>query len=740
MIDKIQIKEIATYDDEGILIDNLDKVNFIYGANGTGKTTISRIIQNPEDLDFADCSIKWNDDVPIKSLIYNKAFRDLNFGRSSIAGVFTLGQATREEVEAINLKKSNLEILIEKGKQKKRSRDKLIEQKKLHDNDLSAVIWSSIYKRYEENYKEAFIGSINSKEKFKEKTLKEFIENSGEEIADDKLLESAKTIFKGTPQRINNLTAFDFSRLIEIEENGIWAQKVIGKSDVDISKLIARLNINDWVFEGANYIQEEDETCPFCQQKTISNEFRKQIDDFFDEDFLQKTKLVKELSEEYQRIGTNLQNQLTLIETAQKENVNSKLELELYSSQLRTLSNVLIANKEILINKEQEPSRILELVSLKEQSELIGATIGKANEKINTHNQIVDNFQNEKTKLINNIWFKIIEDNRAMLSQGLRKSNGLQTGIENIERLRLETGEEYRILNRQIKVDTRNVTSIQPTIDEINRILAIYGFDNFQIVPSTVENNHYQIERQDGSLATSTLSEGEITFLTFLYFQQLVKGGISEDEITDNKVVIIDDPISSLDSNILFVVSTLIKGLLKKVRAGTGNIKQVILLTHNVYFHKEVSFIDGRTSELENTKYWILRKNNSKTSIQYYETNNPIKTSYDLLWQELNNESNTSSITVQNIMRRIIEHYFKLLGKYGDDVLISKFETGEEQEICRSLISWINEGSHTIPDDLYIEQHDNTKEKYLLIFKRIFEEMNQIEHYNMMMRNVNASG
>jgi len=435
-----------------------------------------------------------------------------------------------------------------------------------------------------------------------------------------------------------------------------------------------------------------------------------------------------------------LQNQLTLIETAQKENVNSKLELELYSSQLRTLSNVLIANKEILINKEQEPSRILELVSLKEQSELIGATIGKANEKINTHNQIVDNFQNEKTKLINNIWFKIIEDNRAMLSQGLRKSNGLQTGIENIERLRLETGEEYRILNRQIKVDTRNVTSIQPTIDEINRILAIYGFDNFQIVPSTVENNHYQIERQDGSLATSTLSEGEITFLTFLYFQQLVKGGISEDEITDNKVVIIDDPISSLDSNILFVVSTLIKGLLKKVRAGTGNIKQVILLTHNVYFHKEVSFIDGRTSELENTKYWILRKNNSKTSIQYYETNNPIKTSYDLLWQELNNESNTSSITVQNIMRRIIEHYFKLLGKYGDDVLISKFETGEEQEICRSLISWINEGSHTIPDDLYIEQHDNTKEKYLLIFKRIFEEMNQREHYNMMMRNVNASG
>jgi len=105
------------------------------------------------------------------------------------------------------------------------------------------------------------------------------------------------------------------------------------------------------------------------------------------------------------------------------------------------------------------------------------------------------------------------------------------------------------------------------------------------------------------------------------------------------------------------------------------------------------------------------------------------------LWQELKNqENNKSSLTIQNIMRRIIENYFKILGKYGDDDLIKKFENPQEKEICRSLISWINDGSHSIPDDIFIEQQESITEKYFYVFKRIFIEMKQIEHYNMMMR------
>ena len=84
-------------------------------------------------------------------------------------------------------------------------------------------------------------------------------------------------------------------------------------------------------------------------------------------------------------------------------------------------------------------------------------------------------------------------------------------------------------------------------------------------------------------------------------------------------------------------------------------------------------------------------------------------------------------------MKRIVENYFKILGRYGDDELIQKFTTQEGQEICRSLICWVNDGSHSIADDLFIELQDDSIDKYLRVFKDIFVLTNHEGHYNMMM-------
>jgi len=84
-------------------------------------------------------------------------------------------------------------------------------------------------------------------------------------------------------------------------------------------------------------------------------------------------------------------------------------------------------------------------------------------------------------------------------------------------------------------------------------------------------------------------------------------------------------------------------------------------------------------------------------------------------------------------MRRIIENYFKILGNYGDDELINKFQNQQEQEICRSLICWINDGSHGVPDDLFVEHQEDTIENYNRVFKNIFKETGHIVHYNMLM-------
>ncbi|MHC5363201.1 AAA family ATPase [Myroides sp. LJL110] len=276
------------------------------------------------------------------------------------------------------------------------------------------------------------------------------------------------------------------------------------------------------------------------------------------------------------------------------------------------------------------------------------------------------------------------------------------------------------------------VTDIQPTIDEINRLLSYYGFLNFTIEKSS-EKGFYQIQREDGSLALHTLSEGEVTFITFLYYLQLAKGSTNKENITNDRIVVIDDPISSLDSNILFIVSTLVKNIIDVIKADKGCARQLILLTYNVYFYKEVSFIDSRQRESKEAHYWISRKNGVFSEVQYFGIKNLIQSSHSLLWEEFKNDTITSTLIIKKIMRSIIENYFKLLGKYGNDKLISKFEKNEEREICKSLISWINDGSHSIRDDLFIEIPSLTIDTYRKVFKDIFEKSKHIAHYNMMM-------
>lgn len=734
MINSFQIRNIATFCDEGIEISSLKKINFIYGANGSGKTSISNYFLDPAKEIYSDCNIGWKNGENLKTLVYNKEFRDRNFGKETIAGVFTLGEATKEEKATIELKNQELVELKELGTKKRETLDKQKQSREDLENEFRETIWKTVYKKNEKNFKEAFTG-VMLKKPFLNRLLKEFKNNTSYLHEFDDLTKKAETIFGDTPVKINEVTEIDFNEIQNIESLDIWQKKIIGKGDVEIAKLIQRLSINDWVNEGRKYIEDENKICPFCQEKTITDNFKKQLEEYFDQTFLTDTKEVKEQSEKYSRDFENLINQLNSIETNEKSNKKSKLQIEKFSALLKTLNNQFLVNKELINNKTKEPSREINLKSTKPQLEEIVKLIEDANKLISEHNQIVDNFSTEKADLIKSVWRYLIEENNDQLENYDKKVRGLEKGISKLNDDVEELVEKHRKLKIEIRELTKNVTSIQPSVDEINTTLKSFGFKNFEIVPSKVGVNAYQIQRENGELAESTLSEGEITFITFLYYLQLSKGSVSETNITEERVLVIDDPISSLDSNILFVVSSLIKQIIQKVKSGDSNIKQLILLTHNVYFHKEVSFINGRNKECNQTNFWILRKIENRSFMQDFEMENPIQNSYELLWKELKNKEHHSGVTIQNTMRRIIENYFKILGKYTDDSLIDKFENPQEKEICRSLISWINEGSHTIPDDLFVELQDTTTDNYLEVFQKIFEETKQIEHYNMMMQN-----
>lgn len=732
MIESITIKEVASFDETGVSIENLKKVNFIYGVNGSGKTTVSNFIANPDSSKFGKCTIKWKENFPTKALVYNREFRETYFGTTDIAGVFTLGKATKQELEAIEQKRTEIKEFKKVLTQKHTTLTKQKEDLQTLNDDFTTYCWDSIYKKKGIQFKEALKGSLKSN-LFRDRLLNEITSNTSEIVAEEELIEKANTILGEPPVEIDLISEITYSNINEIENLEIWKQKVVGKKDVQIAQLIQSLNINDWVSQGKEYLQEDSDICPFCQKKTITKEFRKQLEDYFDETYTKSINEINSKKNQYFQDCENLVNVLNGIETKQESLKESKLELAMFSAYLKTINSQTTSNKELISAKIKEPSRDIKLTQTEEQFIKIAGLIEKANKEIDKHNGIVKRYGIERSKFINEVWKFLIEEFKEELNKQISKIKGVDKGVvalrEQFNKLKLEYAEK----EKELKKLENNMTSVQPTVNEINDTLKSYGFLNFMIVPSEQAKNHYQIQREDGSLAHQTLSEGEITFITFLYFLQSAKGSFDEDTISDERILVIDDPISSLDSNVLYVVSSLIKEIIKGIKAGTGIVNQLILLTHNVFFHKEVSFVNGNKQNDDNVNFWILRKVGKKSTIQFYDKQNPIHTSYELLWRELKEYDKNSGITVQNTMRRIIENYFRILGKFGDDELIQKFESNEEREICRSLLCWINDGSHSINDDLFIEAQTETIEKYQTVFKNIFKHTKHEEHYNMMM-------
>ncbi|EPF1293962.1 AAA family ATPase [Klebsiella michiganensis] len=731
MIESFKLASVATYDEQGIHVTDLKQINFFYGANGCGKTTASNYLTDTSVGQFQHCHVVWTNNQPLPTLVYNKAFREKNFGKSDIAGVFTLGEATTEQVEAIRAKKAEQDNAGSQLKNYTTDHVKKVEEQRAVDFEFTEKCWS-LYKRYEGDFKEALKGFLK-KELFKNKIISSQSNGDNHSNSSDhnELKNRSATILGKRPTSFLLLTLPDFNSLHDIEANSIWRTAVAGKSDVDISGLIETLNCQDWVSHGRQFIRSNS-ICPFCQQQTINDEFRKKIEQFFDTTFEQQIQNVNLLASRYQQKITEILTVLQGIALEEKNNKHSKLDLDEFELALKSVESQFKANIIEIKNKLDKPSAKVDITSTQELSNIIISVISKANETIIEHNEVVINYDRERQRFIEDLWRFLAAEIKDDLAAYNKKNRGFTKAIESLRSKITEAERQFAELKSEVAELSRHTTSVQPAVDEMNRLLRAYGFLNFEIFPSQQLENHYVIQRQNGELAFESLSEGEVTFITFLYFVQLANGALTQDDVAQSRIVVIDDPISSLDSNILYIVSAIVKGLIKSVK-DNSSIKQLLLFTHNVYFHKEASFQNGRSNGCSKTHFWILRKANNVTSVQPYKQKNPINSSYELIWQELKDRRNRSGVTVQNIMRRILENYLKILGKLDDEDIVAKFDSVEEQQICLSLLHWINDGSHCIPDDLFIQTIDDQVELYLRVFKKIFINSGHESHYKMMM-------
>ncbi|AYG59924.1 AAA family ATPase [Rhizobium jaguaris] len=729
MIEQISIDGVASYTGGAAVLSELRSVNFIFGANGSGKTTLSRVIAKPET--YANCAVSWAGRSPLQCLVYNRDFIEENF-TARMRGIFTLGHEDAAVLQAIEDLKKDIDDVSNTIRARKHTLEGPDgnggKRKELHDlnTNFQEACWKTKLK-HEDKFREAFRGVLNSRANFADRMFAEFESNSVDLKSQDDLETRAATIFADVKLRQDRLPDIPGSEIVALEAAAILDKRVVGKEDVSIADMIKRLGNSDWVKQGLGYFHQNGDCCPFCQQ-TTDDAFRHDLEAYFDETYQRDLDAIAGIATAYDEHSKSIIRQLDAVLLVQSE----YLDRPLFEQTAEALRTKLSLNAQHIGRKRAEPSVKIILEGVAATIDTLNAIAAEANQKIDAHNALIDNIVSEREKLISEIWRYIVDEAKLPLeaykTARLALTNaisGLTTGIAAKERERNEKSARLQELERQ-------VTSVQPTVNAINSLLDSFGFRNFKLATAHEGDRFYTVIRSDGSEARETLSEGEKTFIVFLYFYYLISGSVSESGITTNRIVVIDDPVSSLDSDILFIVSSLIKKLFAKVQEPASTLKQVFVLTHNIYFHKEVAFDPKRSGgERRNFEtFWVVRKKDDYSVIEGH-LHNPIRTSYEMLWQEVRNE-NRSMLTIQNTLRRILENYFTILGNMDKDKIIDKF-VGQDQQICNSLFSWVNDGSHNAYEDLYLACDSTTVERFLAVFKQVFAVTEQSAHYDMMM-------
>ena len=737
MITRIVIKDVATFDASEHIMQDLGKLNFIFGSNGSGKTTISRVLEKPEN--YSSCDISWEGNIAIERRVYNSDFVEENFvPETGMRGIFTLGKEESDTKQKIKELEEKLKVLEDE----KRKTEIIIsgeDGKSGKATELTSFRETYINKIWEEtksfrtgSIRDGLVGYLNSKTKFFEMALDQCKKNKVTLGKYDELERRAYTVFAGNHEILEEIPTVNFSCIEKMSDEQILSKKVIGKEDVDIGALIKKLGNSDWVQFGTKYLNDSDGLCPFCQQPLQEN-FRDQVEEYFDDTYSADLLAIDTIKNDYQDESDRLEEQINNILKRSSDRINN--------DELKKLATILVeifkSNYKKLEDKKRTPSIPIKLENYREIPEKIAELITTANKEIKQHNTMVTNLENEKEKLKEEIWLYVAHALESEIDEYNTEYQKRKKELSDLQQQNKTRTEEIQREKTELSMLQSKLTSVIPMRDEINQKLERFGFSGFRLALGNDEHS-YKIIRENGVAAEKTLSEGERNFVAFLYFYALLKGSKDSTGRIPSQIVVIDDPVSSMDSDVLFIVSFLIRDLYSDICNDIGNVKQLVLLTHNLYFHKAVSFSDGLKKYIsKRMKYWVTRKEDGKSELFPCE-NNPVKSTYEILWEEIRDAShNPKPVTkssLQNTMRRILEQYYKYYGGMPLHEIPNKIKQ-EDRGLARSLISWVNDGSHSFLDDVYYTPYQEVStKKYLNVFRLIFSELGHIAHYNMMMK------
>ncbi|RJF43786.1 hypothetical protein D4740_02095 [Actinomyces sp. 2119] len=352
-----------------------------------------------------------------------------------------------------------------------------------------------------------------------------------------------------------------------LEQNGLdGARQLLAASIVSnrhVGELVGHPDRSRWVQEGIG-LHERLEECLFCGGGLTSDR-RDALNAHFDESFKNLQARIDDLIE---RLEVSVKASKTYLDALPDDSkVYEDLREDLrkarqtyateHGDYLKAAETISVALKEKKDNPFSSPALPSDLA-------LVAPSSAALEKVIKDHQSKIEDHENEAKKAatrVEHYYVKNAADEYVRLKNEAESKHAARNELE----------AQVNKLNEQIaalqNVEGDPIPGATELTEGLRRLL---GRDELKF--SAQDSNHYTIKRE-GSPATH-LSEGEQTAIALLYFLSSVR----EDKISgDPPIVIIDDPVSSLDNEILFGVSAHIwSEFIDNTYAS-----QLFLMTHN---------------------------------------------------------------------------------------------------------------------------------------------------------------
>lgn len=722
MITKISMNQVASYKNPTTL-ETDKKVNLIYGLNGTGKSILSDYLYERTNLIFSNCSIEGLTTEEI--LVYNQHFiKDYFYESENLKGIFTLSKENKEAEEKV----INAEKEIDKLEVENTSNTNAID---VYNNDLAEIKQSVENKTWEiktsfaggdrvleyclsglMGRKEALFNYLSSLHKPVQKPVKT-ISQLKKEIGE---------IQGSSAQKYDLLQRINFTAQL-VESNILFQKAILGNKNSAVAELIKKLGNSDWVKKGLEYLPDgikgDGESCPFCQERTITRQLVDNIKNYFDETYENDILELKKLLSTYETDINSIDGKV--IYEINPLLIENKVEFDnLYNTLLQCLNT----NKTQIIEKIKTPSQKVSLTNSISTIDPFNHFIDKINISIKEHNNKIDNKDASLADIKNGFWNIMRWDYDQIISAYQKEKSIIEKKIKDLKSKICDIDKKTTAQKSIVVEQQKKTINIEEAISNINNGLLDLGIDCFRIEKHS--DALYKIVRDELCEHTfQTLSEGERMVISFLYFVELCKGKQNVADTRKNKIIIIDDPISSLSHIYVFNMGQLIKSNFTNPES---RYKQVFILTHSLYFFYELTFINKEDRNLYQKLFRISKnKSGSEISIMKYQE---VQNDYQSYWQVIKDQNQPPAL-IANCMRNIIEYFFGFIEKNELSNVFQKeiFRTDKYQAFYR----YMNRESHSIGQNIFDIKEFNHND-FKDAFKTVFKESGYETHYKRMIK------